>query len=135
MGTIQPARVLGRVHLGTGAMRPVRSIVLRREIWRSDAGSTDTVYVDVDPRSRLSILGVHNWVGRESRVASGGRGSLARSGPVVPSAASPLRNWANETLLPAVSEAVSELTDILHSELGVPLEFECKQIGTRPRGR
>jgi hypothetical protein len=74
-------------------------------------------------------------VGRESRVASGGMGSLARSGPVIVSAASPLRPWANETLMPAVSEAVSELAEILQRELAVPLVYECEQIGARPRGR
>ncbi|HET7465467.1 MAG TPA: hypothetical protein VFL29_02260 [Candidatus Dormibacteraeota bacterium] len=134
-GTIQSARAFWGVRLGSGPTRPVRSVVLRRELWRADAGSTDTVYVNTEPAHRLKILSVHNWVGRESRVASGGMGTLARSGPVVLSAPSPLRPWANDTLRPAVSEAVSELTSILEHELGVPVLYECEQIGARPRGR
>lgn len=133
--TIQAARAFWGARLGAGATRKVRSIVLRRELWRADAGSTDTLYVNVEPAHRMKILSVHNWVGRESRVASGGMGTLARSGPVVVSAPSPLRPWANETLLPAVSEAVSELAEILQRELAVPVGFECEQIGARPRGR
>jgi hypothetical protein len=134
-GTIQVSHAFGRARVRTGPMQTVRAIVLRRELWRADAGSTDAVYVIVDPSVRLKIIGVHNWVGRESRLASGGTGSLARSGPVVVSAPSPLRPWANETLQPAVSEAVSELTDILQRELDVPVVYECEQIRTRPRGR
>lgn len=134
-GTIQAARAFFGARFRSGAMETPRSIILRRELWRADAGSTDTVYVNVQPTHRLKILSVHNWVGRESRVASGGMGSLARTGPVVVSAPSPLRPWANDTLLPAVSEAVSELADILRRELGVPLLYECDKIGARPRGR
>lgn len=134
-GTIQPAHGLGRARIRTGAVHMVRSVVLRRELWRAEMGSTDTVYATVENDRRLKILGVHNWAGRESRVASGGMGSLARSGPVVASAPSPLRPWANDQLMPAVSEAVSELTEILRRELGVPLIFECEQIGARPKGR
>jgi len=133
-GTIQPARAFWGVRRA-GATHTARSVVLRRELWRADAGSTDTVYVADDSSRRLKILSVHNWVGRESRVASGGMGSLARSGPVIVSAPSPLRPWANETLMPAVSEAVSELAAILHEELAVPLVYECEQIGAKPRGR
>jgi len=134
-GTIQAARAFWGARLRAGATHTARSVVLRRELWRAEAGSTDTVYVADDSSHRLKILGVHNWVGRESRVASGGMGSLARSGPVVVSAPSPLRPWANETLMPAVSEAVSELADILQRELAVPLVYECEQIGAKPRGR
>ena len=118
-----------------GATHTARSVVLRRDLWRADAGSTDTVFVADDSSHRLKVLSVHNWAGRESRVASGGMGSLARSGPVVVSAPSPLRPWANETLMPAVSEAVSELAEILQRELAVPLVYECEQIGAKPRGR
>ncbi len=134
-GTIQPAHALWGARLRAGATHTARSVVLRRDLWRADAGSTDTVYVADDSAHRLKVLSVHNWAGRESRVASGGMGSLARSGPVVVSAPSPLRPWANETLMPAVSEAVSELAEILQRELAVPLVYECEQIGAKPRGR
>ena len=134
-GTIQPSHAFWGARLRAGATHAARSVVLRRELWRADAGSTDTVYVADDSAHRLKVLSVHNWAGRESRVASGGMGSLARSGPVIISAPSPLRPWANETLLPAVSEAVSELAQILQHELAVPLAYECEQIGAKPRGR
>ena len=134
-GTIQPAHAFWGARVPSGAMHAARSVVLHRDLWRADAGSTDTVYVADDSTRRLKVLSVHNWAGRESRVASGGMGSLARSGPVVISAASPLRPWANETLMPAVSEAVSELAEILQHELAVPLVYECEQIGAKPRGR
>jgi hypothetical protein len=134
-GTIRAAHALGGSRARPGSTQSVRSVVLRRELWRADAGSTDTIYVMVQPAVRLKIISVHNWVGRESRVASGGTGSLARSGPVVASAPSPLRPWANETLMPAVSEAVSELADVLQRELEVPVLYECEKIGTKPRGR
>ena len=134
-GTIQPAHAFWGARLPGGATHTARSVVLRRELWRADAGSTDTLYVADDTSRRLKILSIHNWVGRESRVASGGMGSLARSGPVVISAPSPLRPWANETLMPAVSEAASELAEILQHELAVPVVYECVQIGAKPRGR
>ena len=134
-GTIQPAHAFWGARLRSRAVRTARSVVLRRELWRADAGSTDTVFVADDSSRRLKILSVHNWAGRESRIASGGMGSLARSGPVISSAPSPLRPWANETLMPAVSEAVSELTEILQRELAVPQVYECEQIGAKPRGR
>ena len=134
-GTIQPSHAFWGARLRSGAARMARSVVLRRELWRADAGSTDTIYVADESSHRLKVLSVHNWVGRESRVASGGMGSLARSGPVIVSAPSPLRPWANETLMPAVSEAVSELAEILQHELAVPVVYECEQIGAKPRGR
>ena len=134
-GTIQPSHAFWGVRLGSGPTRTARSVVLRRELWRADAGSTDTVFVADDSSHRLKVLSVHNWAGRESRIASGGMGSLARSGPVVISAPSPLRPWANETLMPAVSEAVSELAEILQHELAVPVVYESEQIGAKPRGR
>jgi len=119
-GTIQPARAFWGVRRA-GATHTARSVVLRRELWRADAGSTDTVYVADDSSRRLKILSVHNWVGRESRVASGGMGSLARSGPVIISAPSPLRPWANETLLPAVSEAAGVQVRADRSQAARPL--------------
>ena len=134
-GTIQAAHAFWGARLRSGGTHTARSVVLRRELWRADAGSTDTVFVADDSLHRLKVLSVHNWAGRESRVASGGMGSLARSGPVIISASSPLRPWANETLMPAVSEAVSELAEMLQLELAVPLVYECEQIGARPRGR
>lgn len=134
-GAIQVAHSLAGARLRTGVKHAAASVVLRREIWRRDMGSTDTVFVAAKDSRRVKVLSVHNWTGRESRVASGGMGSLARSGPVVTSAPSPLRPWANETLLPAVSEAVSELTELLRGELAVPLIFECERVGAKPRGR
>lgn len=134
-GTIQTAHAMFGVRARSSSTQSVRSVVLRRELWRADAGSTDSIYVMVQPAVRLKIISVHNWVGRESRVASGGTGSLARSGPVVASAPSPLRPWANETLMPAVSEAVGELVEVLTSAMEVPVLYECEKIGTKPRGR
>jgi hypothetical protein len=45
---------------------------------------------------------------------------------------------ADESLLASVSAAVSEMADLLVSELGVPLSFECEKappprIRSRPR--
>lgn len=135
-GSIQAGHELGRVKFRMSQPRVAQSVVLRRELWQKDLGSTDTLFVATDRSRRTRILSVHNWVGRESRVASGGGGSLARSGPVVVSAPSPLRPWANETLMPAVSEAVSELATILQEQLNVNLVYECQKVeGSKPRGR
>ena len=135
-GSIQAGHALGRTRFRMGQPRVAQSVVLRRELWQKDLGSTDMVVVATDQTRRMKVLSVHNWVGRESRVASGGGGSLARSGPVVLSAPSPLRPWANETLMPAVSEAVSELATILQEQLNVNLVYECEKVeGSKPRGR
>jgi len=135
-GSIQASHALGRVRFRASHAHAANGVVLRRELWQKDLGSTDTVYVAVELPRRMKVLSVHNWVGRESRVASGGGGSLARSGPVVLTAPSPLRPWANETLMPAVSEAVSELATILQEQLNVSLVYECERVvGSKPRGR
>lgn len=135
-GSIRAGHALGRVRFRTGPTHAAQSVVLRRELWQKDLGSTDTVFVGIEPPRRMKVLSVHNWVGRESRVASGGGGSLARSGAVVVSAPSPLRPWANETLMPAVSEAVSELAGILQQQLNVEIVYECEHVaGSKPRGR
>ncbi len=80
-GTIQAAHAFWGGRLRSGRTHMARSVVLRRELWRADAGSTDTVFVADDSSHRLKVLSVHNWVGRESRVASGGMcTSASRSG-------------------------------------------------------
>ena len=135
-GSIQVTHAVGSARFRTGRLLSAQSVVLRRELWQKDLGSTDMVLVDVGEHHRVKVLSVHNWVGRESRVASGGGGSLARSGPVVVSAPSPLRPWANDTLMPAVSEAVSELATVLQEQLNVGLKYECEKVeGSKPRGR
>ncbi len=135
-GSIQVGHALGRARFRTGQMHAAQSVVVRRELWQKDLGSTDLVLVGIESPRRMKVLGVHNWVGRESRVASGGTGSLSRSGPVVVSAPSPLRPWANETLMPAVSEAVSELATILQEQLNVSIVYECETVvGSKPQGR
>lgn len=135
-GSIQAGHSLGGARFRTGHTHPAQSVVLRRELWQKDLGSTDSLLVAIEAPRRMKVLSVHNWAGRESRVASGGGGSLARSGPVVISAPSPLRPWANETLMPAVSEAVSELATILQEQLNVNLVYECEKVeGSKPQGR
>jgi hypothetical protein len=39
------------------------------------------------------------------------------------------------SLLWLASEAVRELTEVLHRELGATLKFECEDTAVRPRGR
>jgi hypothetical protein len=112
-----------------------QSVVLKRELWPSKRGSTDQVIVEVESDRRIKILSVHNWAGHESRLASGGRGSLSRSGPLVPAAPEPVKKAFDTSLLWLASEAVRELTEVLHRELGATLKFECEDTAVRPRGR
>lgn len=108
-----------------------RSVVMKRRLWPSGRGSSDRVYVVLDRGARSSLLNVFNWSGAESRLATGGQRSLARSGPIVPQAPRPMAKSADETLKSAASEAVGEIADLLVTELGVPLTFEC-EVGTPP---
>jgi hypothetical protein len=132
-GMIQPGVAFGPRRWFRRPPQPASSVVLRREVWSSKRGSTDSVICEVGSARRLKILSVHNWAGHESRLASGGRGSLSRSGPVVPSAPAPLRKATDTSLLWLASEAVRELTEVLHRELGAPLKFECDETALRPR--
>lgn len=113
---------------------PASGVVLKRLMWPSGRGSTDRVLV-VTGRARSNVLTVFNWNGSESRLATGGRRSLARTGPVVPDAPRPMSTAADETLRSAVSDAVGEMADLLASELGVPLSFECEKAPPPPPPR
>ncbi len=106
---------------------PARSVVLKRVMWPSRRGSSDRVFVVTGGSSRSSVLTVFNWDGSESRLATGGRRSLARTGPLVPDAPRPMSTAADETLKSAASPAVGEMADLLVSELGVALSFECEK--------
>jgi hypothetical protein len=114
---------------------PVRSVILKRLMWPSGRGSSDRVFVVTDKGARSSVLTVFNWDGNESRLATGGRRSLARTGPLVPDAPRPMAIAADETLRSCVSQAVSEIADILVDELGVPLSFECEKAPPLPPSR
>ena len=114
---------------------PASSVVLKRVMWPSGRGSTDRVFVVTGRAARSSVLTVFNWNGNESRLATGGSRSLARTGPVVPDAPRPMAAAADETLSSAVSPAVGELADLLVSELGVSLTFECEKAPPPPRPR
>jgi hypothetical protein len=134
--SIQQRTLVGRSDQPANVAMAVRSIGLKREIWRikrGSAGSTDSVYVVTDGDSRMSILSVYNWAGHESRLASGGAGSLARAGPIVPPAPLPLARTADAELMSNVSEAVRELTDLFADELGVKVTYECVDALMRPR--
>lgn len=108
-----------------------RSVVVKRRLWPSGRGSSDRVYVVSDRGARLSLLTVFNWTGAESRLATGGQRSLARTGPIVPAASRATAKAADETLKFAASEAVGEMADLLVTELEVPLSFEC-EVGPPP---
>lgn len=134
--SIQPATAVGRRQWRAPSPRAAQSVVLKREVWRGKrrgAGSTDTVSVVTDRDSRIAVLSVYNWAGQESRLASAGAGSLARAAPSVPPAPKPLAATADATLMASVSDAVSELADILVSELGVAIKYECAETLVRPR--
>jgi hypothetical protein len=135
-GSVQESTALGSRQWRAKAPRAARSVVLRREVWRrrrGRTGSTDTVYVVSDRDSRLTIVRVYNWAGQESRLASGGAGSLARAAPTVPTAPQPLSMTANATLKAAVSDAVRELVELLRSELGVTVAYESGETLQGPR--
>lgn len=136
-GSIQVATSVGRRQWRAKSTRAARSVVLRREVWRArrkgSDGSTDTLFVVCERDSRVPVLSVHNWAGLESRLASGGVGSLARAALHVPVAHQPLAMAANAKLMSAVSEAVSELGDVLVSELRVEVTYETGETARRPR--
>jgi hypothetical protein len=135
-GSIRQGTIVGARQWWARTSREVRSVVLKREVWvtpRGRIGSTDAVYVLTDRDSRLNIVSVYNWGGQESRLTSGGAGSLAHTGPTVPPAPAPVAMTADARLTSAVSEAVREITDLLASELGVPVSYECMETRQRPR--
>ena len=135
-GSIQVGTAFGGMRRWSNSSRPARAIVVRREIWRNrkgHTGSTDFVFVACDRDSRVAVLKVFNWAGQESRLASGGAGSLARAAPTVPTASGPLVVTTNATLMASVSEAVRELTDVLRGELQVLVTYECGEALQRPR--
>jgi hypothetical protein len=135
-GSIHEATAFGPRQWPAKSPRVARSVVLRREVWRrrrGRTGSTDSVYVVTDRDARVTIVRVYNWAGLESRLASGGAGSLARAAPSVPTAPEPLAATANARLMPAASEAVRELVDILRAELRVGITYECGEALQSPR--
>jgi hypothetical protein len=135
-GSVQEATFIGGRRWRVKAPRVARSIVLRREVWRrrrGRTGSTDTVSVVSDRDARLTIVRVYNWAGQESRLASGGAGSLARAAPTIPAAREPLAITANVTLASAVSDAVRELVELLRNELGVAVAYESGETLQGPR--
>jgi hypothetical protein len=132
-GMIQRGIAFGPRRWFRRPQQAAQSVVLKRELWSSKRGSTDFVIVELEGDRRMKILSVHNWTGHESRLASGGSGSLSRSGSIVPSAPEPLKKAFDTSLLWLASEAVRELTDVLHRELSAPLKFECEETAFRPR--
>ena len=134
-GQIRRGWTIGNSYWARARWSPVRSLVLKRVMWPSGRGSSDRVFVVNGKGARSSVLTVFNWNGNESRLASGGRRSLARTGPPVPDAPTPMSTAADETLKSAVSPAVGEMADLLVSELGVPLSFECEKAAPPPRPR
>ena len=134
-GQIRRGWTIGNRYWARARWSPVRSLVLKRVMWPSGRGSSDRVFVVTGRAARSSVLTVFNWNGNESRLATGGSRSLARTGPVVPDAPRPMAAAADETLSSAVSPAVGELADLLVSELGVSLTFECEKAPPPPRPR
>ena len=126
-GLIKRGTTLGDRYWAGSRWWPASSVVLKRVMWPSGRGSTDRVFVVTGRAARSSVLTVLNWNGNESRLATGGRRSLARTGPIVPEAPRPMATDADETLRSAVSPAVGEMADLLVTELGVPLAFECEK--------
>ena len=133
-GEIKRGMTFGDRYWPGSRWSPARSVVLKRAIWPSGRGSSDRLYVVSDRSSRSSLLTVFNWSGGESRLTTGGRRSLARTGPLVPDAPRPLATFAGEPLKAAASQAVGEMADLLVTELGVPLSFEC-EVGPPPPPR
>jgi hypothetical protein len=123
-GFIRQATTIGARYWPQSEWLEARSVVLQRELWPSGRGSTDKVLVMTDGNFAMSVASVYNWDGHESRLASGGKGSLARSGPTVPSAPAPLATAADVNLKSSVSEAIREITDVVVVELGVPLAYQ-----------
>jgi hypothetical protein len=137
-GQIKRGATFGDRYWARSRWSPARSVVVKRVLWPSRRGSTDRVFVVADRNRRSSVLTVFNWNGSESRLATGGRRSLARTGPLVPDAHRPMATAADETLRSAASEAIGEMADLLVTELGVSLSFECEVVPPpppRPRGQ
>ena len=109
-----------------------RSVLLERELWPGTRGSTDKVAVVTEGSSPMTLIRVYNWEGSESRLASGGMGSLARYGPQVPEAPAPLMSIADANLKSAVSASVREFADLVAHELGVPMTFASGQARQSP---
>lgn len=131
-GRIKRGVTFGDRYWAGSRWSPATSVVLKRAMWPSARGSTDRVFVVTGAKARSSVLTVFNWNGNESRLATGGRRSLARTGPLVPDAPRPMAVSADETLRSAVSPAVGEMTNLLVDELGVPLSFECEKAPPLP---
>ena len=134
-GRIKRGATFGSRYWAGSRWSPATSVVLKRVIWPSGRGSADSVLVVTGRARRASILTVFNWDSNESRLATGGRRSLARTGPLVPDAPRPMATAADETLRSCASQAVGEIADILVDELGVPLSFECEKAPPLPPSR
>jgi hypothetical protein len=134
-GQIRRGWTFGNSYWARAKWSPVRSLVLKRVVWPSGRGSSDRLFVLNARGARTSLLTVFNWDGSESRLATGGRRTLARTGPLVPDARRPMATAADESLMASVSASVSEMADLLVSELGVPLAFECEKAPPRPLPR
>jgi hypothetical protein len=134
-GLIRRGWTFGNRYWARARWSPVRALVLKRVMWPSGRGSSDRLYVVNAKGRRSGVLAVFNWDGSESRLATGGRRSLARTGPLVPDARRPMATAADESLIASVSAAVSEMADLLVSELGVSLSFECEKAPPPPRPR
>lgn len=131
-GFIRRARTFGRRHWPEPEWLGAKSVVLKRELWPGERGSTDQLLVLTDSSYPLRVMSVYNWDGDESRLASGGKGSLARSGPTVPSAPAPLAPLSDANLKSSISEAVREIADLLVRELDVPLAYATGYARRRP---
>ena len=123
-GFIRQATTIGARYWPQSEWSEARSVVLQRELWPSGRGSTDKVLVVTDGNFAIRVASVYNWDGHESRLASGGMGSLARSGPTVASALAPLEASADAHLKWLVSDSIREITDLVVVELGVPLAYQ-----------
>jgi hypothetical protein len=134
-GQMKQGEKLGARYWAGSRWSPASGVVLKRAMWPSGRGSTDKVLVVTGRAARSSVLTVFNWKGSESRLATGGKRSLARTGPIVPDAPRAMSTAADETLRSAVSPAVGEIADLLVSELGVPLSFECEEAPPPPPQR
>jgi hypothetical protein len=131
-GFIKPATTLAGRYWSASAPLGAQSVVLKRELWPGERGSTDQIFVLTDGSSPLKLVSVFNWSEHESRLASGGTGSLARSGPRVPDAPAPLLAIADSNLKSAVSESIRELAELAVHELGVPMAFACAYARQSP---
>lgn len=134
-GQIKRGTTFGNRYWAGSRWSPASTVVLKRVMWPSGRGSTDRLLVVTGRNARSGLLTVFNWNGNESRLATGGRRSLARTGPVVPEAPRAMATAGDETLRSAVSPAVGEMADLLVNELGVPLSFECEKAPPPPPPR